>query len=183
MAQDQQRPQFLPNSWVLKRVPSEKTVPIRGTGAEDMRFLIPLRRAKTGRNHKHLIGIAAARLWLHMADLFEVLLKRRQKARLCAAAQHFGDKATAFHENGCRKVHRCFAERHGAPMIGLAVPGGVGRHIGKNEISRPAEMRLQTVRRVAIHEIHLDDLDTRNWIDRQPIYGDDAAFSRSTWIH
>ena len=62
-------------------------------------------------------------------------------------------------------------------MIRLAMADGVGRHVRQDEVGRPAEHRLERLGRLVRHEIHLDEIDAGDGIDRKEIDGDDATLA------
>ncbi len=57
--------------------------------------------------------------------------------------------------------------------VGLGVADGVGRHVRQHQIRRAAECLGQLVGSGVVHEVHLEDDDIVDRIDRQQIDADD----------
>src|SRR6476660_9484259 len=62
-------------------------------------------------------------------------------------------------------------------MIGLAMSGRVGGHVGENAVGRPAEHLLQACRRIRLVEIHHCKVGAGDRIDMQEIDADYAALA------
>ena len=66
-------------------------------------------------------------------------------------------------------------EADDAQLIGLAVAGGVGRHVGEDAVGAAAEPFAQARRRLGVVEIHLPELDAVDRVHLQKVDGDHPA--------
>ena len=68
-----------------------------------------------------------------------------------------------------------FGEPHDAQVIGLAVAGGICRHVGEYDIRLAAEQSLQTLGRGFVEEIQFQEFDAGNGLHVEDVERDDAA--------
>ncbi len=101
-------------------------------------------------------------------------LHRVQHLPLRPALEHLGDKAAAIGQHAEREIQRHLGQRHDANVIGRAMPGGVRRHVGQNQIDAAAKQAREPVRHCRIGEIALQQRGTRHRIDGQQIDPDHA---------
>ncbi|MGY4594885.1 hypothetical protein ACVWXL_002631 [Bradyrhizobium sp. GM22.5] len=60
-----------------------------------------------------------------------------------------------------------FDQADDAKLVGLAMTGGVGSHVGHHDVGAAVEHGLELVRRVIVHEVELCELDPGNLGDFQ----------------
>src|SRR3546814_12205863 len=63
-------------------------------------------------------------------------------------------------------------------MIGLRMADGVGGHVGEDEVGRAAERFLEPIGRLFVHEVHLEDRDTVEWIGGEKVDADHARLRK-----
>jgi hypothetical protein len=93
-----------------------------------------------------------------VADRREVALQIGEERALGAALQHLGQKGAAGRQHGAGEIRRRLGEADDAQVVGLLVAGGVGGHVGQDEVCRPADEGHEALRRVRIEEIEGDEL-------------------------
>ena len=125
---------------------------------------------KSRRQEIKLGGIGPACRRLQVLYAGKALLEPRQQRRLGAALQHLGKEAAAGREHLTGELGGCLHQRHDLQLVGLAMAGGIRRHVGEHHIGRSAEHRLQPLRRGRIEEIKL----------QQPRRRGSAASSRTS---
>ena len=134
----------------------------------DQRSAAAASAAKPRRQQIKLGRIRAARRRLDVLHAGEVALERGEQRAFGAALQHLGEERAARRQHLAGEFGRGLDQRHDLEMIGLAVAGGVRRHVGEHHVGRPAEHRLELVRRRRIEEIELREIDARQ---RRPSRG------------
>jgi hypothetical protein len=67
-------------------------------------------------------------------DAGELALEFGQKVCLGTTLEHLAQKRSARRQYLAREVRGGFRERHNAQVVGLAVPSGIGRHIGEHNV-------------------------------------------------
>ena len=85
-------------------------------------------------------------------------------------------KASARPQHFAGELRRRFRQRHDAQMVGLAVAGGIGRHVGKNHVGRsPPSIALRRSGAAASRKSSLTKFDAGNRFHVENIERDDAA--------
>ncbi len=85
----------------------------------------------------------------------EILFNPVQKVIFRAALKHLGDENAARCKDFLGKQQGMFDQVDNTDMVGLAMAGGFGRHIGNHRINRPVKGLLDHVRGRWIKEIRL----------------------------
>ena len=112
-----------------------------------------------------------------MAHGGEIALQLRQQLALGAALEHFCQKRSAGIEHVAGKRRGALDQADDAQLIGLAVAGGVGRHVGHHDVGAAAHHRDQFFRRVVGQKVELRKLDAGNLRHLQQIDRDHLALA------
>mgnify|MGYP000906277445 CR=1 FL=1 len=92
-----------------------------------------------------------------------------------AAALHLADESPAGLQDVLREIERRLAQRHDLQVIGLAMAGGVRRHVGDDRVGLAAHDGLEPFRGVLGEEIEMQDLGPGDRIHRADVEPDDRA--------
>ncbi len=84
-------------------------------------------------------------------------------------------KDAAFGQHLAGELGCGFRQRHDPQVIGLAVAGGIRRHIGKHHVNFAAEHGLQLLRRRFVEKVELEEFDVHDRLHVENIERDDAA--------
>ena len=133
----------------------------RGAASVALAAVSPRAAAEAGGDHVELAAVLAAGRRLGVAHGAEVALQRLQERALAAALEHLGDEAAARRQGLQRRVERELGQRHDAQVVGRAVPGGVGRHVGQHQVGGAAERRQRRRLHRLVPEVALDDRGAR----------------------
>ena len=111
------------------------------------------------RQQVKLGAVGAAGFGLEVAHGGEIALEAGEEVALGAALQHLGEEEAAGRQNFAGEIGGELDQADDAQLIGLAMAGGVGRHVGEDAVGRAAEPFAQIRRRLGVVEIHLPELD------------------------
>ena len=100
---------------------------------------IPRSAAEPRRQHIELRAVGPARFRLQMAHGGKIALQTRQQFALRAAVQHLGEEEAARRQHAGGEIGGEFGEADDAQMVGLAVAGRVGGHVGHHAVGGAAE--------------------------------------------
>src|SRR6056297_3165112 len=131
--------------------------------------------AEAGGEDEHLGRILAAGPGLDVAHLLEVALQEGEKVALRPALQGLGEEGSAVGEHFGRELGRGLAERHDAEVIGGAVAGAGGGHVGEHGVGLAAEGGLHGVVGALREKVELQELDARKRVHLLHVDADDAA--------
>ena len=104
-----------------------------------------------------------------MAHAGKITLQLRDQFGIGAALKGLGQERAAGIEYIGRKRGRRFDEADDTELIGLAVAGGVGRHVGHHDVGAPAHHRDQFFGRVLGQKIELREIDAGDFRHLQQI--------------
>ena len=83
-----------------------------------------------------------------MLDGGEIALELRHQRRVGAALEHLGDEGAAGVEHVGGKGGGAFDQAEDAQLVGLAMAGGVGGHVGQHHVGAAAHHRQQLFGRI-----------------------------------
>ena len=128
-----------------------------------------------GRQHVELGRVGPARRRLDVAHAREIALQVGEERALGAALQHLGDEGAARREHRAGEIGRGLGEADDAQMVGLPVAGGVGGHVGHDDVGRAAERSTSRSGASSSRKSSCDELGARHRLDRQQVDADDPA--------
>jgi hypothetical protein len=94
-----------------------------------------------------------------VADAGKIALQLRQQLGVRAALKHFCDKRSAGLSTSDAKAAAPSTRPSNAQLIGLAMAGGVGGHVGQHHVGAAAHHAQQFFRRVVAEKIELRKAD------------------------
>jgi len=92
-------------------------------------------------------------------DAGKIALERGEERAFGAALQHLGEERAARGQHVAGELGSGLDQSHDFQMIGLAVAGGVRRHVGQDHIGGTGEQRLELVRGFRVEKIELEEFD------------------------
>ncbi len=107
----------------------------------------------------------------------KVAFELGQQVGVGAALERLGEERPAGLEHVAGERGRGLDQADDAELVGLAVTGGVGGHVGHHDVGAAPEHGLELVRRVVLHEVELREVDAGDLRHVQQIDRDDLALA------
>src|SRR6185437_392569 len=133
-------------------------------GRRDQRPRLRRPAPKARRQQVELGAVGAAGFRLHVAHGLEFPLEAGEEFALGAALQHLGEEEAARRQRFAGEIGGELDQARNAQLIGLAMAGGVGRHVRENAVGRPAQPFAQSGGGFGVVEVHAPELYPFDWV-------------------